>query len=191
MIRTNTELLEYIEELSNSTFEKYFTKQIFDNQQTLIYQGKRVSSVYIIKNGLAKCYLTEENGNEFIQEFFAEGEIFGEIEILQKDLSFCSIQAISDLTVYQIPGDDFQELLIKDQKFNQLILKSLASKIRYKAIRHAYNQTFPIEAKLLRLKEQFPELTQKISKADIANYLGITLRSLNRTINELKNTGRF
>ena len=73
-----------------------------------------------------------------------------------------------------------------DKLFNQLILKALSAKIRYKASRHAHNQLNDVEANLLRIKKEFPDMFNAIPKLDIANYLGVTVRSLNRVLSDLK-----
>lgn len=186
MIRINRELLQYVDFLYGRETAGGVVEQIVATGQEIIPQGKNVSGVYIIKSGLAKCYLTEDNGRDFIQEFFGEGELFGEIEVLHNTISFCCVASISEMVLYKIPHADFYLLLKKDNTFNELIMKALAAKVRYKAIRHAYHQSHTAEDNVLRLHSAFPMLTQKISKPDLANYLGITLRSLNRTLNDLR-----
>jgi len=185
MIRTNNELLGYTTELNKLEIQKFIAEQSFVPKQKIIQQGKKVFYVYIIKSGIAKCYLTEENGKDFVQEFFGAGEIFGEIETINNNTSFCYIEAITEMKVYKIPQKHFHKLLENNMKFNQLVLKSLAAKIKYKALRHSFNQSHTIESNILRLENHLPEFSKIISKEDIANYLGITLRSLNRTLNIL------
>ncbi|MDO1450770.1 Crp/Fnr family transcriptional regulator [Rhodocytophaga aerolata] len=187
MIRVNLELLPYTVKIHDKEPDLYVTEQKFSPGEQIIQQGKRVSYVYVIKNGIAKCYLSEDNGKDFIQEFFGEGELFGEIEVINDTLSFCCIEAITAVEVYKIEKRYFKESLSTDKTFSELIIKSLTSKISYKAHRHAYHQSHTSEENLLRLVGMFPQLLTKISKQDIASYLGITLRSLNRTINDLKN----
>ena len=189
MIRINKELLNYVSHLYHLGTEGNIIEQTFEPTEQIIKNGQNVFSVYVIKSGMAKCYLTEDTGNDFIQEFFGEGEIFGEIEAIREDISFCTIEASSPLVLYKIPLAYFNELLLKNHVFNRLILKALANKINYKAIRHSYNQSHPVESKLLRLKANFPDFNKLISKQEIANYLGITVRSLNRTLNDLKAKG--
>ena len=153
--------------------------------EKIITQKTNVRSVFLIKNGLAKCYLTEDTGEDFIQEFFGMGEIFGEIESITDEISFCTIEALTPTTYFKIPRNAFLNLVKEDKSFNALLLQLMATKIRYTALRHSYNQTHSLEANLKRLLAEFPELLQQISKKDIANYLGITVRSLNRTLKEL------
>ncbi|WP_282079101.1 Crp/Fnr family transcriptional regulator [Aquimarina algiphila] len=185
MIRTNPELLTYINELYNKK-NNGITEEKHNPKQRVIEQNKRYNWVYIIKKGITKCYLSDENGKDFIQEFLGEGMEFGEIEVFSGNPSFCCIEAITELVVYKISYIDFNTLLENDKKFNRLVIKAMAAKISYKAPRHSYQQSYPIEHNILRLQQLFPKLTEVISKSDIANYLGVTLRSLNRTLNQLK-----
>lgn len=185
MIRTNKELFNYINNLVLSGADHSFSEHSFAPSQPILIEGKNVFSVYIMKSGIVKCYLTTDTGNTFIQEFFGEGELFGEIELMDDSYSYCTIAAIDEVRVYKIQKSDFLKLLNHDKKFNRLFIEALIMKLKYKATRHSYNQSHPIEDKLIRLKMKFPELEKVISKQDIADYLGITLRALNRSMKTL------
>jgi len=185
MIRTNKELFSYITHLVRSGSEHSFSEHHFAPSQKILMEGKNVFSVYIMKSGIVKCFLTTDTGSNFIQEFFGEGELFGEIELMDDCYSYCTIEAIDEVVVYKIQKGDFLKLLDEDKKFNWLFIAALISKLKYKATRHSYNQSHTIEDKLMRLKIKFPDLEKVISKQDIADYLGITLRALNRTIKSM------
>lgn len=190
MIRKNPSLLAYIHQLAQSGKAPSLVVKRVPAGYKIIDQGKVLYSAMIIKKGLAKCYLTEDTGADFVQEFFGKGELCGEVEMINKHVSFCSIEAITELEVYEIPSAQFKELVSSFPEFNNLLLKSLASKIHYKAIRHSFHQLHSIETNLLRLSTQLPNFMEIIAKQDIANYLGITLRSLNRALNKMKEKKR-
>lgn len=185
MIRTDIDFLAYVEIL-NEKYPDYFLLESYASHAILLEQQKRYHSLYIIKNGIAKCYLSDENGKDFIQEFLGEGMAFGELEVFSENLSFCTIEAISNINVYKISYEHFNKLLGNDAVFNRLVIKSMAAKIAYKAPRHSFQQSYSIEENIIKLKKSYPDYDTIFSKNDIANYLGITLRSLNRTLNNLK-----
>ena len=185
MIRVNHTFLNYVAGLKTSDIDGAITEHYAQIGEKLITQKTNVRHVYLIKEGLAKCYLTEDTGNDFIQEFFGKGEVFGEIESITNAISFCTIEALTPTTYYKIPKTVFLDLTKNDFAFNSLLLELMAGKIRYTALRHSYNQTHSIVEILNRLFEQVPELLEQISKKDIANYLGITVRSLNRVLQKL------
>ncbi|MDC6364725.1 MULTISPECIES: Crp/Fnr family transcriptional regulator [Flavobacteriaceae] len=185
MIRVNPELTAYTSKLFETGQHDIFMED-FGAKQKIMEQGHRYNRVYVIREGIAKCYITDENGKDFIQEFLGVGMEFGELEVFNNKLTICSVETITDLKTFSLPHECFNSLLKKDAHFNRLIMKALAAKIRYKAPRHSYQHSYPIEDNIIRLKEQFPEITEVISKKDIANYIGVTTRSLNRALKELK-----
>ncbi|WP_157698971.1 cyclic nucleotide-binding domain-containing protein [Bernardetia litoralis] len=87
------------------------------------------------------------------KSFFGEGELFGEIEIINESLSFCAIESISDVVVYKISKIHFSELLENDKKFNRLVIKTMANKIKNKAIRHSHNQPHSIKIKFIEIRK--------------------------------------
>ncbi len=185
MIRENPELAAYTERLFQKGV-KGLNEENFDPQQLIMEQNHRYNRVYLIRRGIAKCYISDENGKEFIQEFLGEGMEFGELEIFRNKPTICSVASITPITAFSFSYSCFNELIETDFKFNQLIMKALADKIRYKAPRHSYQHAYPIEDNILKLQRTFPEVTEVISKKDIANYIGVTQRSLNRALKALR-----
>ncbi|MEM9075916.1 MAG: Crp/Fnr family transcriptional regulator [Bacteroidota bacterium] len=185
MIRTNQDFIAYVERLKKGSSHE-IDEHVFKPKTTILRQDKRYDSVYLIKKGIAKCYITDENGKEFIQEFLGEGMEFGELEIFSEKLTICSVTSVDELCVYSFSHKTYKALLADDPTFNHLVMKALADKIRYKAPRHSYQHSYPIEDNILRLQKLFPELTEILPKKDIANYIGVTTRSLNRALRELR-----
>ena len=128
MIRTDVDFLTYIESLGQK-HTNYFSLERYNPKEIILEQGKRYQSLYIIKTGITKCYLSDQNGKIFIQEFLGEGLEFGELEVFSGNLSFCSIEAISLVAVYKISHKHYNELLKNDPVFNRFVIKSMATKI--------------------------------------------------------------
>lgn len=119
---------------------------------------------------------------------FGPDEIFGEVEIFSETYSFCAIEALNQVSLYKIKHTDLIELLKNHKEFNWLLLKSLASKVKYKAIRHSFNQSHNTETSLKRLELKYENIYKLIPKKDLASYLGVSERNLNRAMNRLKET---
>lgn len=190
MIRTNTHILEEIRRLAAIPSPDWrIIKRTVQAGQRLIWQGDAPKHVYCLIDGLAKCFITEENGQDFLLEFLAEGEIIGELEMLREKEYMSSIEAITDLSLYQISNPDFMAMLEKLPSFNKLILVELANRVTQTAERAAYQQVYPIEYALLKILYVFSENELSISKKDMADYLGISTRSLNRVLKQLRERG--
>ena len=185
MIRTNQNLISYIKKINDKgSYE--LGEVIFKPKTTIFRQSHRYGKVYVIKKGIAKCYITDENGREFIQEFLGEGMEFGELEVFNDQLTICSVASVNEVAAFSFSHKTYKRLLEEDRTFNKLIMTALADKIRYKAPRHSYQHSYPIEDNVLRLQKLFPQLTEILPKKDIANYIGVTTRSLNRALKELR-----
>jgi CRP-like cAMP-binding protein len=151
-----------------------------------IKQGENIHHVYIIKDGITKCYRTEDNGKDLIFEFLGKGEITGELETIRNTACLCNIEAITAVTAYTIPRDLFSRLIQTDTALNGILLEELATRIDQTCIRASYQQVYPIEYGLLRLLMLQEEQQVFFSKKDMADYLAITVRSFNRTIKQLR-----
>ncbi|MBA4851370.1 Crp/Fnr family transcriptional regulator [Emticicia sp. BO119] len=185
MIRYNNDLLKLISELAKT--EKGIIEKNYAPDENIILQNEKLFYVYILKSGVVKCYITENNGKDFILEFLGEGEIIGELEILNKTTSLSNVVSITDLKVYKIPSSYFMEMLQKNWNFNELVLKVLATRLVQTASRASYQQNYPLEYSILKLVYLFSNQPLKLRKIDLAGYLGISTRSLNRTLLSLYN----
>ncbi len=185
MIRKNIDLLNFISNLKEEE-SLSFMKENCVSKTIIAQQDTRTNWVYIIKQGIAKCSLSDENGTEFIQEFFSEGMKFGELEVFNNQPIYCSMIAITDVVYYKISHQNFQFLLNTNKIFNKIVLEALVTKLSKKGPRFAFQQNRTIKDNILKLFKEFPTILKEIPKQDIANYLGITLRSLNRSLNDLQ-----
>ncbi|WP_422858705.1 Crp/Fnr family transcriptional regulator [Flagellimonas sp. S174] len=184
MIRTNIELKEYIIDVTKDK-NSDFVRIGYTASDKVIEQGSRVKNIYIMIEGLIKCFLIEESGKEFVQEFFGTGELFGELEIVNGSTSLCAVEAITDIEVFKIKHEKFLKLIEKDKKLNRLYINALTSKIYYKGTRHSYNQLHTLEEKLSSLSQFDENARSKIHKQDLASYFGVSIRSLNRALRKL------
>ncbi|MGK6353190.1 Crp/Fnr family transcriptional regulator [Parapedobacter sp. DT-150] len=186
MLRTNQSFLAYVQELyeQQERKENIIVKQ-YAKGQKLFFQKEKATKVMLIKEGITKCFFTEDNDKEYILEFLGKGEILGEIEFIRKIVCLCNIEALTDVTVYAIAPDYFSELIKGDLKLNNLLLDIFAERIINTASRASYQQLYTIEHSLGKLVELQSKQEISISKEDMASYLGVTVRSLNRAFKSL------
>lgn len=73
MIRSNKEFLDYATQLRHSEFGNIIIEKRAVIGQKIIEAQTKINAMHVIVSGMAKCYLTEDTGNDFIQEFFWGG----------------------------------------------------------------------------------------------------------------------
>lgn len=187
MLRTNQTFLNYLDELhkKQNTSDDILVKSFSTGDQILV-QDHQLSHVMMIKEGIVKCFLAEENGKEYIVEFLGSGEIIGEVELIKNINCLCSIEALNEVTVYAVKIPFFKALIKNDLGLNHLLLESFAERIINTSSRASYQQLYTIEHTLKQLLQMQAKQNIHISKEDMAAYLGITVRSLNRILKDLK-----
>ncbi|MBO9200818.1 MULTISPECIES: Crp/Fnr family transcriptional regulator [Niastella] len=187
MLRTNNAFLSFIEPLYNIQQHKEdILLKEYAGEQLLLQQGEKPAKVLLLKEGITKCYFNEEDDRKFIVEFLGRGEIMGEIEVIKDSPCLCNIKALTPVKVYAISISYFKSLLEKDLTFNKILLESFAERISNTATRASFQQLHTVEHTLGKLLELQQMQGLEISKEDMAAYLGITIRSLNRTLQKLK-----
>ncbi|MCS4302853.1 MULTISPECIES: Crp/Fnr family transcriptional regulator [Chryseobacterium] len=186
MLRTNQSFLSHLETLYQKQSGENIVLESFFIGQKLLIQDHSVSKVMLIKEGITKCYFEEENGKEYIVEFLGSGEIMGEVELIKNIPCLCGIEALTEVVVYTISLSYFNELIQKDLILNNLLLNSFAERIINTSSRASYQQLYTVEHTLTQLLKMQSKQNIQISKEDMAAYLGITVRSLNRILKDLK-----
>ena len=186
MIKTNQVFLEFIDEwLLEHPNSMGINTHVFKKGERIIWQGESYGDLYLIREGIAKCFITEENGRDYVLAFLGTGEIMGEIELILTCDNLSNIEALTEVETVKISGDLFQRLLEENQGFNKLILKEFAIRLNQTAEKASYQQVFPIEYKVLKILLLWSEVSPILSKSDLADYLGIPVRSLNRVLKDL------
>ncbi|SHM28582.1 Crp/Fnr family transcriptional regulator [Chryseobacterium polytrichastri] len=185
MLRTNPLFLDYLEELYNKQENNNIILRSFEKGDRILTQNEISTKIMLIKSGITKCYFVEENDKEYIVEFLGKGEIIGEIEVIKNVSCLCSIEAMTEVSVYSMTIPYFQSLIKSDLTLNNLLLDVFAERIVNTSSRASYQQLHTTEHTLSQLLE-LKSKEMEISKEDMAAYLGITVRSLNRALKEIK-----
>ena len=158
----------------------------FNAGERLMVQDKNAREILILKSGVTKCYRSEENGKELIFEFLGKGEILGDLETILHSVCLCSVEAITPVEAYSFSLEQFDAIIDNDKTFHRKLLEELALRIYQTATRASYQQNYPVEYSLVRFLLIHKEQNLSFSKQDIADYLAITVRSLNRTVKQLR-----
>jgi CRP/FNR family transcriptional regulator, anaerobic regulatory protein len=186
MLRTNNAFLTFTRNLHEyQSGTGGITLKQFTKGQSLLRQGERAAEVLIIDQGITKCFSTEENGKDYILEFLGQGEIIGEIEVIRNTNCLCSIEAITEVRAYALSIPLFRSLFSENLIFNNLLLQEMAERIVNTASRSSAQQLYSLEHGLKKILAFQARQNLIISKEDMAAYLGITLRSLNRALKDL------
>ncbi len=183
MLKTNETFSSYISGLyENQNRKEDIILKKCTKGERLFSQNETSTKVMLIVEGITKCYFTEDNDKEYIIEFLGKGEIIGEVELIRNIASLCTIEAMTKVTYFAIDQSYFLELLKTDLQLNYLLLDSFAKRIVATSTRASYQQLYTVEHSLTKLIELQTQQNISLSKDEMASYLGITIRTLNRVM---------
>lgn len=185
MILKNKELLNFIATFESEEIDSGFKLVSFKKNQPILEANRFIKHVFIIKEGVCKCVINEDNNKNYLVEFLGNGEIIGEIEAILDCKTITTVFAMTDVLVYKIELDIFKKILLNSKNFNALLLAELATRLRNTALRSSFQQLNTVESALSKILQLQKEQDLTFSKKDLSEYLGISVRSLNRELLKL------
>ncbi len=183
MIRKSPIFLQILDKvISEGAPRESISIQEFPPKKRLLEQDRNTRNVFVIRSGIGKCFIAEENGKEYILEFLGEGEILGEIEAIRRTAGMAMVESLTSLCVFKIEKTYFLQLLKTDAAFNQAVLELMATRLANTAMRASRQQLYTLSYNLSQLLKILQQEKIVFTKKDLSGYLGISIRSLNRLL---------
>lgn len=165
-------------------------------QQLIFHAGDPFQSVYAIRSGAIKSYCTSEDGREQVTGFYLPGEIFGWDGIDNNNHKNTAV-ALETTALCEIPFSRFEEVSrtmpVLQQHFMRLMAKEITSDqelITLLAKSSAEERVASLLVSLSnRLQRQHLSATRfrlPMSRADIGNYLGLTVETVSRVFSRFQ-----
>lgn len=144
-------------------------------------QGEVDSSLYLLQTGLLKAFYTSHDGKEFIKSFILPGSIIGSMASARygEGCSF-SLACLECSTLTRLPFATLVSYSKTDPDIAQATIEVLLDFSMKKERREFEFLCLSAEQRFKLLKEQSPELLERVTQNDIALYLGITPVALSR-----------
>lgn len=165
---------------------EHIQKKHYDKGELIFLQGCKTEKVVLLISGIAKCYCTESNHKSYILDFVGPDDILGELEVLRQAACLCSVKVLAPTEAYCISKSYFEKLLAEDISLNHLLLDSFSTRIVKTSSRASYQQLYTLDYNLRKLQALQEKQQVNLSKEDMADYLGVSVRSLNRALLRLK-----
>jgi len=178
-------MLNGIRPMSDALCERLQSIIVFETinkKKHLLEIGRTCRRVTFIIKGLFRCYYIDEDGNEFCSWFMREGDVIVAVySFYSQTQSFEGIQALEESLVCSISHDELEGLYRDFPEFEH----------HGRILTQKYNMLFDKEKYLLRMNKppmeryehllkEFPDVVSRVSKKDIASYLGVPRWGLSR-----------
>lgn len=171
---------------------------VFDKDDYLARVGSYPKSIHYIKSGTLKIVNFNEDGTEVLHGFSSENHIIG-IGTYIGNLEFYNeFIAVTKIETWEFSLDQFELMMSENFEITREIMRYLAILVNLKTITlSATLGNSPRDKVMFLLDALKPRMVKAgISKIpytrqDMANYLGIRVETMIRTIKELEAEGKI
>jgi CRP-like cAMP-binding protein len=164
----------------------------FSRGQTIFNQGDSANSLFKLVKGAARLCKHTAGGRRQIADFVLPEEFFGFVRVGEHKLS---AEAITDVTLVSYPARQIERLADEVPAVRKVLLDFLSGRVLgmqdHLVMLGRQTATERAASFLLQLLDRNPPGRGKVidlamSRLDIADYLGLTLETVSRTLADLK-----
>lgn len=180
LTQQDIDIFQTLSEQEFDNFKSRFSYQKFKKGQTLFKENDKVNEIYYIKKGLLKLSYIDSDAKESILSFAFEKWWETDMDAFSNQIpTNLRLKALEDTEVYSLPYEDYIYLSNHQDLTKYFLQKSINGHIStQKRILSLLTQN-PLH-KYEKFIKSYPHLTQRISKATLALYLGVSREVLSR-----------
>jgi CRP/FNR family transcriptional regulator, anaerobic regulatory protein len=175
------------------------SKRPIQLDEYLYHQGNQCQSLYAVKSGSFRSFISNNDGTEQTIGFYLPGEIMG-LDSLQHGRFSCSVVALETATVCELPLARLNELCGRipglQAQFIRILGKEIASDHDKIVLLGHCSAREKMATFLLMLSRRYSalgfsgtEFNLTMRRHDIANFLGLTIETVSRQLTELAKNG--
>jgi CRP-like cAMP-binding protein len=168
-------------------FEDIFEFKKLYKGEFFVKLGDEIDLIGILTRGLFRSFVIDEEGIEKTVSFAPEGRAFAnEAFIFENKPSQLNYQALEDCELFQTRYSLIEKQLDQNLAFGQIFRNLLAVNFMEKTRREIEFVQFNATGRLVSLKNRLNIDLNRLPKAHLASYLGITPQSLSRIFKQLR-----
>lgn len=158
-----------------------------ESGSVVFHQDVEHPFVYAVKSGLFKLSYLNEDGDEWIKSFAAEGRFFASIAALQPGgrTSFM-VTALEDAVLERLDYRLLAELAAQHLAWSRALHTMTLVFAARKEARERELLTLKAEQRYLSYLSAEPDLAKRIPQKELARHLGVTPVGLNRIVMRLR-----
>ena len=168
----------------------------------LFEQGQESDGLYVILSGIIRVYLTAEDGREATISLLEDGEIIGEISLIDGLPRSAGAAALTDCRLLFIPHRSFCDLLDVSTKLNRQVMLVLCERLREannqvdQAIFHDLRHRLLVLLRQIavihgRVDQDVATVDLDITQGNLAQMLGASREAVNKQLRALAKDGRI
>lgn len=171
----------------------------YRKNQIIFSEDSHANGLYCINKGKIKVYQSTPEGRDQIIRFAKEGDVMGYRALLSGESFSASAMALDDATICFIPQQKLMELMERNtelgMKFMRLLCHNLEDaqdqmvNISYKNVRERVAEVLLLLKETFGTEEDGETLDVRLTREDIASYVGTATESAIRMLSEFNKDG--
>lgn len=159
----------------------HFKMADFKKNEFIFEKGEYVSHAFYVVSGLLKLLYTDSVGNQHIVSFAMEDWWESDfLAFFTRSRATMSLQCLEKTTVFYLSLESYNDLCKLVPKMESFFLQKSNSGFIGSQQRILSLLTTSAKERYEQLLEQYPTLFQRVSKTQLASYLGVSRETLSR-----------
>jgi len=104
---------------------KITNEKDFELGETIFKESENGSSLYVVRSGEVKAYVSAPDGENFTLAIMKDGDIFGQMSFIDGQPRSATIMAISDVKTFVMEKTDFETIIDENPRLVHKILKKI------------------------------------------------------------------
>lgn len=156
----------------------------------ILQQGEIYDTFYLMVEGYADIIVESSQGKKYYLCTYGKGQFIGEMEMFEQRPYMSRIEARGSVKTLELSREYYLRWLESDRDFNQYILRTLCSESYQTMTKMGNNTLYSLKQRICQfLVENTNEkgvANMPLSAEQLSERMGVTARSVNRVLKELK-----
>jgi CRP/FNR family cyclic AMP-dependent transcriptional regulator len=169
----------------------------YRKSQKIFSQGEKANSVFYIREGKVKVYVTSEQGKEAVVALHGSGEFFGEGCLTGQPVRLATTVAMTECVIMRLDKAAIVRVLRGEPKFSEMFMAYILARnarVEEDLVDQLFNSSEKRLARVLLLMARFgkegkPEPSIAVSQATLAEMIGTTRSRVSTFMNKFRKLG--
>ena len=188
-----TQIFGEIDEDSIRKLAERATLRTYSKGQLIFHQGDLAGSLFVMREGLVKVFVTSEDGDEMVLVTLRPPDTFGELALLDGSNRSASAEALESTTVVELNRATFLDIVRSTPHMTEALLISMGAVLRRLTEQAADLVFLDLHGRVAKLLMNMAdehgsehkdgiELDVKLTQTDIAAMVGGSRQSINQIL---------
>ena len=118
---------------------------LFEDKKIIFMQGEKADCAYIIEKGQVEIFYYDEFGSEIFLSLLGEGELFGEMALIDIGLRTACARAAGEVKLQIVRREQILEKISSSDSLIQFLIKILVQRLKRTNLKYLDTQTGVIE----------------------------------------------